>query len=267
MVRIGLWKKLGVIITVSGLLSVLATEKSVQAETLTVGAPPSMKAALQEIVPMFEDEYGGSVKVVYSASPTLRQQIENGAQIDVFLGASSEDVKILHDKKMTLYGGPQNYAETSLVLVMSSASYAMPISFQEALPNRSTRIALGHPRTSSLGEITYQALANLDPIYMKRGQLLHAKHAEDIINLIDAGKVEMGIVYRADAISNGKVYIVDEKPTGTYMPVQLGQAIVSTCREASLPVAKEFFDYILSARIQKLMLKYGFNSIASNNLS
>ncbi|MCA9470837.1 MAG: molybdate ABC transporter substrate-binding protein [Nitrospirales bacterium] len=266
MTTTSIWKKLGIVIAVGGILSLVATKESVQAEPLTVGAPPSMKAALQEIVPMFEDEYGESVKVVYSASPTLRRQVEKGAPIDVFLGASTEDVNILHDKNMTLYNGPQPYAETSLVLVMSSQSYAMPISFNEAIPNQAT-IALGHPRTSSLGEVTYQALADLSPVHKKQGKFIHAKHAEDIMNLIHTGKAEMGIVYRSDAISNGKVYIVDEEPTGTHVPVQLGQAIVSTCREASLPVAKKFFDYMLSARIQKLMLKYGFDSVSPNQLS
>lgn len=275
MVMIGIWKNLGIVIAVSGMLSIVVPERFVQAETLTVGAPPSLKAALKEIVPLFEEEYENkygddydvTVKVVYGPSPTLRRQIESGAPIDVFLGASFEDVNTLHRKKMTLYGGPRSYAETSLVLVMSAKSYAMPVSFDEALPNRETRIALGHPHASSLGEITDQALTNLDPIYKKRGKFLHAKHAEDIVNLIHTGKVEMGIVYRADAINNGQVYIIDENPAGTHVPVQLGQAIVSTCREASLPVAKDFFDFMLSARIQKLMLKYGFDPVSSNNLS
>ena len=291
MVMAEFWKKLGMGIMVSGMLGVVAPERSVQAEMLTIGAPPSMKAALQEIVPMFEDEYEDkyedeyeakygedyedkygedydvTVKIVYGASPTLRRQIENGAPIDLFLAASFEDVKKLHDKNMTLYGGPQPYAQTSLVLVMSSGSYAMPISFNEALPKRGTRIALGHPHASSLGKVTGLALANLDPALKSRGKFFHAKHAEAIVNLIHTGRVDMGIIYRADAINNGQVYIVDENPAGMHVPVQLGQAIVSTCREASLPIAKEFFDYLLSARIQKLMLKYGFASVSSNTLS
>lgn len=48
------------------------------------------------------------------------------------------------------------------------------------------------------------------------------------------------------------------------MPVQFGEAVVSTCREASCAVAKEFLDFMTSPRIQKLLIKYGFDSMPSN---
>ncbi|HSN04936.1 MAG TPA: substrate-binding domain-containing protein, partial [Nitrospira sp.] len=68
---------------VSGLASIVATEGYAKAEPLTVGAPPSLKGALNKILPMFEKEYGTTVQVVYIPSKTLRQQIEKGAPIDV----------------------------------------------------------------------------------------------------------------------------------------------------------------------------------------
>ena len=256
--------KIYMMIALGGILGVVSFGNHAQAKTLTIGAPPSMKAALQEIVPMFEGEYGAEVKVVYGASPALRRQIENGAPIDVFLAASFEDVKRLHDKKMTLYGGPRTYAKTSLVLVMSSTSYAMGVSFSEALPNKGIRIALGDPDNSSLGKITDQALANHNPVYKNRKnrrKVLHAEHAEHIVKLIHNGKVDMGIVYRVDAINNGEVLIIDENPAGMHVPIQLGQAVVSTCRKESLPLAQNFFDFLLSPRIQRLLLKYGFDSV------
>ena len=76
----------------------------------------------------------------------------------------------------------------------------------------------------------------------------------------------MGIVYRVDAINHsGQVRIIDETPAGTYTRVQFGQAVVWTCRDAARQVAEDFFDFIVSARIQKLLLKYGFDPVPSTN--
>ena len=265
-------RKLGMTIALVGsIIGVMATAKAVQAEDLRIGAAPTLRAALDDIVPMFEKEYGVSLEVVYKASPILRRQIEQGAEIDVFLPAALEEVEYLQDKKLTLNGGHQIYAQTSLVLVMSATSQVMPVSFNEAWPNRATRIALGDPNASSLGKVTAQALTNLDSTYTNRSNIIHAEHAEDIVNLIHTGKVDLGIIYRADAINNPEVRIIDEAPAGVHVPVQFGQAVVSTCRKESYAVAKNFFDFILSPRIQKLLLKYGFDygfdSIYSNKLS
>ena len=249
-----------VIAFVGGLAGVAATEDPVQAETLTIGATPTLKAPFQEIVPMFEKEYGAKVSVVYGPSQTLRRQIEKGAAIDVFLPAAVDEVEKLHKKGLTLNGGPRIYAQTSLVLVMSATSLATPTSFHEVLPNRATRLAVADPKVSTLGEITARALTQLDPGYKSRFHLLQAQHSEDVVNLVYTGKAQVGLVYRADAINSGQVRIIDESPAGTYTPVQFGEAVVWTCREASLGVAQEFADFMMSPRIQKLLLKYGFDS-------
>ena len=253
-------------VIVGGLVGVIGLGDPVEAETLTVAAAHSLKAPFQEIVPLFEQEYGATVRVVYGPSQTLRQQIEKGAPIDVFLPDAVEEVEKLQKKGLTLNGGARVYAQTSVVLVMSTASQATSISFHDALPNRAMRIALVDPKTSALGEITAKALTKLDPEYRNRSRLLHAQHSDDVVNLVGTGGAEVGIVYRVDAINSGQVRIIDEAPAGRYTPVQFGHAVVSTCRDASLRAAEQFFDFIMSPRIQKLMLKYGFDSVPSKGL-
>ena len=251
------------IAAVGGFAAIVGLSGPAQAESLTVGAPPSLRTTLNEILPMFEKEYGASVRVVYSPSKTLSRQIEKGAPIDVFLAAGIKEVEQLHNKGLTLNGRPRIYAQTSLVLVMPTDSLDTLVSFHEALPNRTTRIALGDPRTSSLGDITARAMTKLNPTHMDKSHshILHAPHSEDIINLIHTGKADVGLVYRVDAINGGQIRISDEAPMGSYVPVQFGQAVVWTCRATSLPLAKMFSDFMMSPRIQKLLLQHGFDPV------
>ncbi|WP_455379406.1 molybdate ABC transporter substrate-binding protein [Petrachloros mirabilis] len=233
-----------------------------QTEPLTVGAPPSLRPALTSILLLFEREYGASVKVVYTPSKTLARQVEQGAPIDVFLGAGVAEIDSLYKKGLTLSGKPQIYAQTSLVLVMSANPQASLVSFREALPDRTTRIALADPRTSSLGDVTTRALIKHHVSYQNRSHILHAPHSEDIMKLIHTGQADVGLVYRIDAINGGQLRISDETPIGTYVPVQFGHAIVSTCRADARGVAKQFSEFLMSSRIQKLLLNYGFEPVS-----
>lgn len=251
-------------VVAGGLAGIIGTGERVQAETLTIGAGHSLRAVFQEILPMFEKEYGVTVRVVYGPSQTLRRRIERGDPIDLFLAEAAEEVERLHRKGLTLNGGPRVYAQTSLVLVMSATSPATATSFHDALSNRAIRVALADPDSSALGKITDRTLTKLDPTYRNRLRLIHAQQADEVLRLVRTGEADVGIVYRVDAISGGQVWIIDEAPAGTPTPVQFGQAVVWTCREASRGVAEEFLDFIMSPRIQRLLLHYGFDAVPSN---
>jgi len=239
----------------------LATGGPVKAEFLTVGAPPSLRPAFSEILPMFEKEYDAPVNIIYTPSKTLVRQIEKKAPIDIFLSAGIDEVEYLHRKGLTLNGRPRIFALTSLVLVMSSDSPEALISLRDALANRSIRIALIYPQTSSLGDVTARALAKLSPTYKNRPNIVYAAHSEDIMNLIRTGKADVGLVFRVDSINSGHVRISDEDPFGTLVPIQFGQAVAATCRASLRLVAQKFSDFLMTPRIQKLLVKYGFDAI------
>lgn len=240
----------------------LAMVGPVQAEFLTVGAPPSLRSAFSEILPMFEKEYDAPINIVYTPSKTLLRQIEKKAPIDMFLSAGIEEVEYLHKKGLTLNGRPRIFALTSLVLVMSSDSPSALISFRDALANRSIRIALGDPQTSSLGDVTARSLAKIAPAYKTRPNIVYAAHSEDIMELIRTGKADVGLVYRVDTINTGHVRVSDEDPFGMLVPIQFGQAVAATCRASLRLVAEKFSDFLMTPRIQKLLVKYGFDAIS-----
>jgi molybdate transport system substrate-binding protein len=163
--------------SLAALAVIVGIWEPIPAEPLTVGAPPSLRAAFNEILPMFEQEYRATVHIVYTPSKILLRQIEKGAPIDVFLSAGVEEVESLHKKGLTR-NATRIFAQTSLVLVMSSDSPARLVSIRDALANHTTRIALGDPETSYLGEVTARALSKHYPTHKNRSHILYAPHTD-----------------------------------------------------------------------------------------
>ena len=162
-----------------------------------------------------------------------------------------------------LLGGPRQYAQTSMVLVMSSASQATAVSFGEASNHGALRVAVVDPKVSSLGAISVKALKQMDPSAPHHARLVPVHHTDEVVRLVSGGEADVGVVYRADAINSGQVRIIDEVPAERSIPVVFGQAVVSTCRKDSLQAAEQFLNFMMSPRIQKLLLKYGFDAIST----
>ena len=176
----------------------------------------------------------------------------------MFLSESWQEVATLHQKGLTLFGGPLQYAQTSMVVVMSSASTATVVSVSEASSHGALRVALSQ---GVEGAIAAKALKEMDPVAHHHARLIPAPNTDEVVRLVSAGEADVGIVYRADAINSGLVRIIDEAPAGRAIPVVFGQAVVSTCREASRQAAQQFTNFMMSPRIQKLLLKYGFDAV------
>ncbi len=130
-------------------------------QTLTVAAANSLKDALRAILPIFEKEQGNvEVRVVWGPSQTLRDQIQQGAPIDVFLPSSLEEIDVLEQKGLTLPGTKHVYAETALVLITQAALPTKVSSLPDLARPEARRIALGNPKTSSVGKFAAEALKN-----------------------------------------------------------------------------------------------------------
>lgn len=246
-----------IVATLIGLIVMSGSGPLAHAEPLTIGASPSLRAAFNEIGPLFEREYGATVHIAYTPSKTLLRDIEHGAPIDVFLAADTDKIEMLHKKGLTR-NSPRIFTQTSLVLVMPADSSAGLRSLDEAMADHGTRIALGDPDTSYLGEITARELVKRFPGYKTRSRILYASNSDGILALLRTGKADVGLVYRANLINANFVRISEESPILKRAPVQFGQAVTVHCRPTVRTVAEQFSDFLMTPRIQNLLMKYGF---------
>lgn len=88
-------KKVGIALA-SGMMA--AAPVPAAAETPTLYAAGSLKAALSEVVAAYAAERGAEVKTVFSPSGLLKGRIEKGEPADVFASANMAHPRALEDK-------------------------------------------------------------------------------------------------------------------------------------------------------------------------
>ncbi len=231
-------------------------------QTLTIAAANSLRDAFRTILPLFEAEYPDTtIRVVYAPSQTLRDQIAQGAPVDVFLPSLVEEIDDLGKKSLLVEGGKRIYAGTSLVLITNSALPAPVGSIQdlETIPVR--RLALGDPKTASVGKVAaeFVTYAKLDK--RLRPQYLYGEHSRAVLDLVSTGEAELGLVYRTDAVSNAKVRIVDTVPPVSHTKIQYGAAI--TWSSQNISGARNFIDFLLTSKVQDRLQENGFDRVDS----
>lgn len=234
-----------------------------QPETLTIAAANSLRDAFRKILPLFESQHPEiNVRVVYGPSQTLRNQIEQGAPVDVFLPSLVEEIQQLETKGLVLPGTKRIYAGTSLVLITGAALPAPVKSISDLDRVALRHIAVGDPKTSSVGKVSAQFLKsrNLEP--KLKSQFIFGEHSRAVVDLVAKGEAEVGVVYRTDAVANAKIRILDSAPADSHVPVEYGVAAVWTAK--NLSGAGAFIEFLLSRQIQFLLQDFGFDRVTTD---
>ncbi|NOT23568.1 MAG: molybdate ABC transporter substrate-binding protein [Nitrospiraceae bacterium] len=249
------------------LFAVLATSvlaaPSVQAapETLTIAAANSLRDAFRQILPLFEAYNKDiNVRVIYGSSKTLTKQIEEGAPVDVFLPSQVEDIEQLDKKGLVIQGTKRVYAGTSLVLI-AGPEFPAPITSVQDLRTTLVRfIAVGDPKTSSVGKVAAQYFNHSKLDSQLKSQFVYGEHSRAVLDLVAKGEADIGVVYRTDAVTNKKIRILDEAPKDSHQPVHYGVAAVWTAR--NIPAAGDFINFLETPKVQALLQDHGFDRIA-----
>lgn len=238
-----------------------ATPVQAQPETLTVVAANSLRDAFRKVLPLFEAEYPGStLRIIYGPSQSLRNQIEQGAPVDVFLPSLAEEIDQLEKKGLIIQGTKRTYAASSLVLITSTTLPASVSSVQDLHHVPLRRIAIGDPKTSSVGKVAAQFLRHNNLEAKLKPKYIFGEHSRAVLDLVANGEAEVGVVYRTDAALSQKVRIVDTTPVDSHTPIHYAVALPWTAKNVS--GAGDFIEFLLRPQIQTLLQEYGFDRVS-----
>ncbi|HYE82795.1 MAG TPA: molybdate ABC transporter substrate-binding protein [Clostridia bacterium] len=233
--------------------------KDTGSKDITVCAAASLREALEELKPGFEQSRNIKLSFNFASSGTLQKQIEEGAPADLFISAGRKQMDALEDKGLIDKAGRRDLLKNRLVLV-AAKEYKDIIKTAAELISPDAKISIGEPETVPAGQYAKESLTNLSLWDKLSGKLVFAKDVKQVLAYVESGEAAAGIVYASDATVLKDSCAVQTFEESTHSPIVYPAAVVSASRDKAS--AESFFDYLMSDEAQQVFGKYGFTAIS-----
>lgn len=238
-------------------------QKAVKKKDLIVFAAASMTETLNKLKPIYE-EGNKNVNLVYNfdSSGTLKTQIENGANCDVFLSAAQKQMNGLQDRGLIDESTRSDLLENKTVIAVVKGNENKISSFKELcdkLNSKSIFIAIGNSDVP-VGQYTKKIFDyyKVDESKIK-SQLTYGSNVKEVTTQVKSRSVDAGIIYATDAASSGLVAIAtaNEKETGGRVIYPVSVLKNSTNKDD----AKDFIEFLKSSIASDIFESVGFSII------
>lgn len=228
--------------------------------TLTVAAASSLREAMGELGRAYERANPGvRVRTTFGASGALRQQVQQGAPVDVFVSASDTPMDALQKAGLIDARTRRPLAGNELVLVVPKSSPSTEVNSFRALAGPAVkRVAIGTPASVPAGEYADEVLRSLGVDRDVSPKAVYAQNVRQVLGYVESGNVDAGIVYRTDAATSGRVRVAATAPAGSHRPILYPVAVVS--RSPNAAAARAYVAFLLGPDARKVLLRRGFTT-------
>lgn len=227
--------------------------------SLTVFAAASLTDSFGEITTAFEAAHPGvDVKLNFAGSNTLRAQIEQGAQADVFASANAREIDELVVNGFVSANTPQNFLTNRLVIITPDNNPAGLSTFANlTLPGLKLVLAA---EDVPVGNYTRAVLANAGADF-ETEVLAHVvsneNNVKQVLAKVQLGEADAGIVYASDAAAEPELPVI-EIPSEWNV---VAEYPIAALKDAPHPVlANAFVAFVLSQQGQTILEKWGFST-------
>ncbi|RYL92161.1 molybdate ABC transporter substrate-binding protein [Sporolactobacillus sp. THM7-4] len=223
--------------------------------TLMLSAAASLQDALRTIQKHYQIKQNHVDLVLnFGGSGTLKQQIREGAPVDLFFSADENDFKELEDQG--LIAKKKNLLGNQLVLIAPRGALPALHDMKSLKRPNVHRLAIGTPKSVPAGTYAGQTLKSLNLWNDIRQKIVYAKDVRQVLTYVETGNVDAGLVYRTDARQSNQVRIVQSIPDRTHDPIVYPVGILKTAKHKK--AAGDFFSYLQSPEALHIFQKYGF---------
>ncbi|WHX98890.1 molybdate ABC transporter substrate-binding protein [Neobacillus sp. DY30] len=240
-------------------LSACSPNESQQTETveLTISAAASLNEALMEIKEQFENE-NPQIKLLYNsgASGALKQQILQGAPVDLFLSAAQDQFTELIQEGIIEKKSQVDLLGNQLVLITNKENPSSINQFSDLKRIQINKLAIGIPQSVPAGKYAKQTLENLGLWENLEPFVIQTKDVRQALTYVETGNVDAGIVYMTDAQVSDKVKVVAVAGDLTHDAIIYPAGIINSSQKKE--EAKLFLTYLQGKTAKTIFEKYGF---------
>ncbi|MBF4692643.1 molybdate ABC transporter substrate-binding protein [Fusibacter ferrireducens] len=230
-----------------------------QEVTLTISAAASMTEALSEIKTLYETKFlGNTLLLNFASSGSLEQQIEQGADVDVFLSASPKYTNLLKEKSLIIDDSLVNLLKNEIVLVTHLNSPLNALEFDALDTADYDKIGIGQPESVPAGQYAEEILTTLgikDAVYT---HAVFAKDVKEVLTWVETDNADLGIVYSTDAANSKSVKILSNAPADSHKTIIYPAVVIKETKH--IAEATEFLNFLSEQDTMNVFLKYGFLS-------
>jgi molybdate transport system substrate-binding protein len=232
-----------------------------QKVSLTVSAAASLKDAMDEVKVNYEkDNPNVTVTINFGGSGALEQQIENGADVDVFISAATKQIDQLKAKGLTMDDTITNLLGNKLVLIVPSDSKANITDFSGVTEDSIKKLALGEAKSVPAGQYAEEVFSKLNILDKVKGKAVYGKDVKEVLTWVATGNADAGVVYETDAKTSDKVKVVAVAAEDTHTPIVYPATIIKSSK--NVDAAKAFMAYLSGPQAKAVFEKYGFTVLA-----
>lgn len=224
---------------------------------ITVSAAASIKEALEDIKPIYEGKKSDTtITLNLGSSGSLRQQIEQGAPVDLFISAATNHMDALQEKGLLLNETRRDLLRNRVVLIVPKNNPASVTSFADLTKDTVKKISIGEPESVPAGKYAKEVLTSVGSYEALKSKIVFAKDVRQVLNYVATGNVDAGIVYTTDAKISDEVKVIATAPETSHSPIVYPIAVIKDSKNAA--GAKELEEFMFTSPARSVFEKYGF---------
>ncbi|MFB5661466.1 molybdate ABC transporter substrate-binding protein [Alteribacillus sp. HJP-4] len=222
-----------------------------------ISAASSLQDVLEETAAEFEEKHP-HIDIVFNfgSSGSLKQQISQGAPVDLFISASPFIFQELVSENKMADDYYQNWLSNQLVLIEPVNTKDSISEIRDLRETKISKIALGTPDSVPAGAYAKETLENSGLWYSLEDKLIPSKNVRQALTYVESENANAGFVYLTDALTSEKVRVVEEIDQSLHNPIVYPAGIVKGSEQTRSVV--DVYEFLLSEEHAEDIESYGF---------
>jgi molybdate transport system substrate-binding protein len=251
---------LSIVFALAGCQSAAKEEVKSEPVALTISAAASLKDAMTEIQTLYlKEEPDTTLTLNFGSSGSLAQQIQQGADVDVFMPASSKDMTTLKDAGLLNDDTLKNILGNEVVLIVPKDSQLTITDFAQVVDPSITKLGLGEPSSVPVGQYAVDVFKYYSVMDQITEKIVYGKDVKEVLTWVETGNVDAGVVYSTDAKVSTGVKVIATAPAASHKAIVYPAAVIKASKNPDPAAA--FVDFLSSDAAKAVFVKYGFTTL------
>ena len=227
---------------------------------VTVFAAASMTEALEELKTEFEKENPDlNLTFNFDSSGTLKTQIDEGADCDVFVSAAQKQMDELDKEDKIDKETRFDLLENEVTLAVAKGNEKGIKDFKDLEKDEVEKIALGNSDVP-VGQYSEEILKNLGIWDKIQDKVTFGSNVKEVTSWVSEKTVDCGIVYKTDAKTAGLETVAVADDSMLENKVIYPAALLKNSKNPE--EGKKYLEFLQGEKASEILDKYGFKPLS-----